>query len=476
MNISTTVSFPDIKCSVQPNDKIAKTVAVIALLVIAGIRGITYSFVHDIPALRHLWAYPLCALINVLLLSLGLRAWRENITAAPVAMRRLLFLLLAWSGLLIFRSLDLTPEGIRNLFFTNWGAMSFLVPFLAICGLRAGFWPMFLKYASYFFTIGILYVGLQDLFLLGGPSFGNPFFDRSILFIAPLFYLSGFLHSKRYIVWGALGLLVWLLFEFYADKRENVVLIGWYFFCSLFLVSKSPVIFPRDKVRLVIIFGLCAICLSGLGFQTVYRAIATESFDRRATDLFIEGGVTRNTRVGTVEDFFQYMTLEDILFGRGACATYRTDISGLAQSHLVSSQRHGIEIGHLNHMLKGGIVLNVLFNSFAFGAVYLGLRRSRNRFTYILAFIILGWILLMLIAATPEGKPRYFLVWLAIGGCWSTELRSMSTGEFVRILCQSFGAQARTRMIEYSACPAGITELLHPKLLHGQPSDGWHQT
>lgn len=433
MNISRPESVPCLQVAVQPNDKIAGGAAVIALLVIVGLSSSTYSFIHDIPALRRFWAYPLFGLINVLLLWLGLRAWHANIAAAPVAVRRLLFLLLVWGGILIMRSFDPTPTGIRNLFFFNWSAMSFLVPFLALCGLRARFWPLFCKYGAYFLAIGIIYVGLMDFLFMVGRGFGNPFLDRTILFIAPLFFLGGFQLSKKYIYWGALGLLVWLLFEFFANKRENIVLIGWYFFCSLFEMWRSPVFSPRDKIRFLIGLALLIPVFSFIGFQNLYSTIATETLDRRVNVFFTEGGATSNTRAGMVEDFFRYLTLGDIVFGRGALATYRTDFSGLAQSHLEGSQRYGIEIGHLHQTLSGGIILNILFNSLALGAVYLGLRRSRNRFTYILAFIILGWVLLMLIAATPEGKPRYFLVWLAIGGCWSKELRSMTTTEFVRM-------------------------------------------
>lgn len=418
--------------AVASNKSIAQATAIIALLLFLSFSGIWYSFYHDIPALRRLLAYPMCALINVLLIWLGLRVWRHNIAYAPPAMQRLLVLLLAWGGMMIGRSFDPTPTGVRDMFFTNMGAMSFLIPILAVCGLRAGFWPAFCRYGIHFLTVGILCIGLNTVLYIISHHVTAPM-SHTILFLAPLFYLSGFLWSKRYLYLGTVGLLVWFAFAFCEDVREIMVLVGWYFFCSLFEMWHSPVFSPRNKISFLIGLALLIPVFSFIGFQTLYSTFATETLDRRSTVFFKEGGATINTRVGIMDDFLRNSTLGDIVFGRGAVATYRTDITGLAQRHLEGSQRHGIEIGHLNHTLKGGIILNVLFNSLALGAVYLGLRRSCNRFTHILAFIVLGWVLLMLTAAVPFAAPRYFLVWLAIGGCWSTELRSMTTCQFVEM-------------------------------------------
>ena len=409
----------------------ARDVAVIALLLFVGLSSRTYSFNNNIPALRRLWAYPLFGLINLLLLRLGLRAWRANIGVAPSLMRDLLFLELAWGGVLILRSVDPTPTGIRDLFFFNWSAMSFLAPFLALCGLRARFWPLFCKYGAYFLAIGIICVGLMDFLLMAGRGVGNPFCDRTILSIAPLFFLGGFQLSNKYIYWGTLGLLVWFLFEFFSDGRENMVLIGWYFFCSLFLMSRSRVLLLKDKVRMVIVLGLCAALLSVVGVKRVYRAIGTDSLDRRVAEFFLEGGAARDTRKGIYGPFFADLSLTDVIWGRGAVTSYEVGDKDLAAPFLKGLRRRHIEVGHLYHLLTGGLIQVVLFNSIALGAVYLGLRRSRNVFTYCLAFIVLGWVLLMLTAGIPFMTPRYLLVWLAIGGCWSRELRSMTTDDFV---------------------------------------------
>ena len=120
------------------------------------------------------------------------------------------------------------------------------------------------------------------------------------------------------------------------------------------------------------------------------------------------------------------------MFGGGAIATYQTDIASLAQQHLDGSRRYNIEIGHLAHNLKGGIIMNYLFIIIALRAVFLGFKKSRNDFTRILAYVILGWLLLMFQAARPVGDPRFVLVCLAIGGCCSKEMRSMTTKQFLR--------------------------------------------
>lgn len=411
--------------------KVAKSTAITALLLLMALSLQAYSNKSEFEDLRRMVAFPLFAFVNALTIWLGMQAWRLNKAYAPPLFKHLMCLLLTWACFLIVRSFDTSLTLMRDLLATHWGAMSCLFPLLAFCGMRASFWVNFCRHGRKFLLFGIAIVGLKLFLLIIGVDDSFVFVSHQILFMAPLFFLSGFILGKRFIYLGTIGLFIWLLYAFFVDSRENIFLILWYFFCAIF-ASRNSILSSKDKLRYLFIC-LCASVVLIFSGNQLYETISTESLNTRVREFFIEGGALTDSRQGLVAGFFRYLTLNDIIFGKGAVASYRIDDPRLSQSFLKEKARQHIEIGHLYHTLTGGIVQNLLFYSIALGSIFLGLRRSRNRFTNFLAFIILGWFLLMFTAATPFGNLRYLLVWLAIGGCWSSEMRSLTTTQFVSL-------------------------------------------
>jgi hypothetical protein len=413
--------------------KTAKSLIGLFLVLLIATSLISFSFGQDISALRRFLGYPLCIGINAILLWLGLQAKHQYSYYAPRAMQNLLLLQLAWGTIIILRAFDIAPTRLRDLFGTNWGAMPFLLPVLVWCGLSPKVWLGLLRYGIHFVTFGVVYLGIQVALKMSGNDVFFFFITQHVIFLAPLFFFSGLLLSKRYLNLGVAGILLCILISFFSDFREDIVLNLWYIACSVIMMRQSPILTSNKKFAAALILGISITLLSAIGVNKVYRTISTGSLDARLNEFFIEGGATKDTRKGLYEPFFADLSLLEKIWGRGAVASYDPGTKFLAQSFLKGRQRHHIEIGHLYHMLTGGIIQNVLFNSLALGAVFLGFRRSRNIFTYGLAFIILGWVLLMIIAAFPSGNLRYVLVWLAIGGCWSKELRAMSTNDFIHL-------------------------------------------
>lgn len=414
------------------SDRNAIHATIILFLILVQNGTMVYSYSDD-RLWRLLIGYPLGGIINALLVCWGVSIWRQAVAMMPSMTRRAFLLYFIWVGILIIRSFDPSFTGMRNLFFNNWGATALLLPLVSFLSINAEFWPNFFQYGKYFLALGILCVGVQVILYTQGRPWVFPLFDRYILAISALYYLTGFLCRLRHIVMGSIGLLIWAAFEFFVSQRENLVLVAWYFMVSLFLAFRSPVLRFKGKIILILIFSLFATICSIGGLNILVSSIETQSLQLRINNFIYGGEALRNTRTGAFDDFMQDMNLTDLIFGRGAVATYHTQYPGLVQDFLDGNQRYIIEIGHLQQTLTGGIILNILFNFIALGAIYQGLKNTHNQFTKVLALIVLGYVLLMFTAAPPIGQPRYFLVLLAIGGCWSTELRSMSTRQFMNL-------------------------------------------
>lgn len=403
---------------------------------------VSFSFGQEISSLRRFLGYPLFIFANVMLVWLGFHAKRLYNFRAPRALQILLFLQLAWGAVVIFRALDIDPSRIRDLFGTHWGAIPFLLPILVWCGLSPTFWLVLFKYGVHLLMFGVFYLGVQVALRMAGGEPAIFLISQHVIFLAPLFFFSGFIMIKRYLYLGFAGIIFWTLLSFFNDSRETIALNSWYFICAFVMMRQSTIITLKKSFYIALISGTLLAFLAFEGLDEVYQTIATSSLDERVTAFFIEGGAFKDSRQGIYEPFFRDLSFWEKIWGRGAVASYDPGDSHLAQYHLGGRLRRHIEVGHLYHMLTGGIIQNILFSSLALGGVFLGLRRSRNRFTYGLAFIVLGWVLLMLTAAFPSGNLRYVLVWLAIGGCWSKELRSMTTQEFIQLWTLS---QTQTR-------------------------------
>jgi hypothetical protein len=411
---------------------IAKAVIGLVVVVLLAASLVSFSFANT-PTLRHFAGYPLCFIGNCLLVWIGLRVNRQYQPRASNVFQNLIFLQLCWSALVILRAFNIEPTRIRDLLGTHWGAMPFLLPILAWCGLSPRIWVSLLRYGIHLLRFGIFYIGILLALKATGSEASFSFISQHVIFLAPLFLFSGFLFSHKYLYLGFVGTLFWAILAFFNDSREIIALNLWYFSCSVVMMLHSPIFSHQKRVLIAIVIGISILLFSFIGFGAVYRSIATTSLDARVTEFFFEGGAFKDSRQGIYEPFFNDLSFFEKIFGRGAVASYDPGDEHLAQAHMKGRQRQHIEIGHLYHMLTGGFIQIILFNSIALGAVFLGIRRSRNRFTYGLAFIILGWVLMMLTAAFPSGNLRYILVWLAIGGCWSRELRSMTTDDFTRL-------------------------------------------
>jgi hypothetical protein len=117
------------------------------------------------------------------------------------------------------------------------------------------------------------------------------------------------------------------------------------------------------------------------------------------------------------------MTLSEKFFGKGINGTYVWGKRGWPPEPYIRST---VEIGYMQLVLKGGNVMLIAFLVLSLYAVYLAIFRSQNRITRYLAYIIIARLVLMNVAMIPRVGFEYFMYWLVVGGCLSSELRSFS--------------------------------------------------
>ena len=116
------------------------------------------------------------------------------------------------------------------------------------------------------------------------------------------------------------------------------------------------------------------------------------------------------------------MSVFEYIVGKGNFGTYTYGYVGWPPVLFV---RGVAEIGYAHIVLKGGYSMLACFYFLSIYAVYLGLFRSENKITRYLAFIIIARLIIMSTAMPPRVGFEYFMYWVIVGGCLSSQLRAL---------------------------------------------------
>ncbi|MEJ8801480.1 hypothetical protein [Pontibacter sp. H249] len=133
--------------------------------------------------------------------------------------------------------------------------------------------------------------------------------------------------------------------------------------------------------------------------------------------------------------FYADMETQDWIVGRGISGLVAAPVN-IMEDHVddMPGYRDGIEIDYLNIILKGGIISLGLLLLIAVPAIVLGLFFSKNVLSKAAGLWILLWLVSLYPTTVTTFTLNYLLVWVAIGICYSKEIRSIPENELVAIL------------------------------------------
>lgn len=201
--------------------------------------------------------------------------------------------------------------------------------------------------------------------------------------------------------------------------RRNIMLT----FSNYILISIIIFLFNsnqsfRNKLSLLTVIIISTILIYGLFFT--YQ---DKLFNKISTRL------NEDTRSFVVDAYMEDMSKKDWIIGKGFNGSYYCP--GVVKD---DDNRTIIENGYLQTILKGGLISLSLFLLILLPAIYLGLVKSRNILSKASGFIPLLWLIDMFVWGMPTFNIRYILLWLAIGICYSNEIRKLSDSEIKQSL------------------------------------------
>lgn len=321
-----------------------------------------------------------------------------------------------WSVTVIWRGIQLNYDSVKNMLVNaDYGIFTYFAPFILLFPKNITFYK---KLSDAILVLGILY-------LLFSVLFHRELLSRSEDTKGTIEYLVNYLgmtcgfilmtyryHTKKRILLALIVMGLSTLFSIYKARR------GLSSICiSIFIASYFLYLF-NTKRKILIIYLSAAAIIAGAFY-------VTNKYKIKKTGLFasiLERG-DENTRTDVELYFYSDLKTKDWIIGKGINGQYYCPDIFEGQE---DDFRSYIETGYLQIILKGGIIQFFLFLLMAIPAVILGIFFSKNLLTKSAGI----WVLIMLYGLYPATintfSPRYLLLWIAIGICFSKKIRNLS--------------------------------------------------
>jgi hypothetical protein len=346
-----------------------------------------------------------------LIVSAGIGEWRRGVSRLlSSGQSRLFGMAAAWAAVVCLRGVPPDYGGIQSAAFLPDLAWPWLLPVVALAGMRAEAWPAIvdtLKKQTWI-AVPVGVVGLvggvvrpELLPLLNAEAlYGASFLS---LFLAPAGGWS--------VVVPVLGMLLVLAKAALGGVRGQML------YALLYLAGAVVLMIRSGRLS----FGKRLLLLGGLAVLTTFLvtrgpgALERRNIYSTERNWLQEKGI-KSDRGDLALDFFDGRSPLEIAVGGGAAAEY--------WSAAVGTFRRNIEVGWLQIVLKGGIILAVLYGLTLGAAVVSALVPARNGLAVVAGLVVAERMLNWIHGATPWFSPKDVIVWLCLGACLSVPIRT----------------------------------------------------
>ncbi|OFY04482.1 MAG: hypothetical protein A2W93_04750 [Bacteroidetes bacterium GWF2_43_63] len=269
-------------------------------------------------------------------------------------------------------------------------------------------------------VVGIVFLCMQYFTPISIRRFSSAMLFGSCLLLI-IFVVYG-LRSKRNLI--ILGVIIFFLLAFSSNKREDL-LFALIMFSGLLIFTHR-----KHKKWKVFLYVFSALVL----FFVVLQPEDVIEFSERIlpqkikiNDKSISELLFEDSRGTLPLDFYEDIK-SDLLTGRGLVGMYATPTFSPYYDQNFGG-RDIIEIGYLQIILKGGVLLLITYLIIIIKAVSYGLWRTKNTLTKIFAFAIIVHMLVMFWARVPAADPYFMLLWLLAGFCLSKSIRNLTNDQ-----------------------------------------------
>ena len=321
--------------------------------------------------------------------------------------------LLLWCVITISRVENLNQTNIISLLGLDFLLWAWLVPLAAVFGSRLETWLDILSVIKRCVLFGVV-VGCLSL-ITGEELSMTPW----LMLIPYLMFTSTYLSRRSQwliLIAALLALVGSVLFE----QRSNALFL----LISMALYGIELLRYSRANVLLKIIA-----CLVLIG--TILVAIVNK--DVMSSGIESNEHLLTDSRTFLFEELYEDFSTTELLFGRGVMGTYFSnyfyelslrDVEGGDAADRIST-----EVGYLQMILKGGVLMVILHVLIMIPAAYLAIVKGRNSIVRMCGYIVLIYFLLFSVNYYQQFTAHLLLLWVAIGTCLSKKCRNKTDEE-----------------------------------------------
>jgi len=333
----------------------------------------------------------------------------------------LFFLLFIWSFFIILRSLSFNITDLMSLFGRPLFAWAWITPLMIVFGFNILNWIYIFKFLGKILLIGsILAIGLII------PFWDKYVFGLSVLLkFYPVLFLTFSYQTPRYKKITLLAMFCFGLVAFVSSQRIAVA----YFLLTLFFFSieffKNKHVGHIKKILVATTLALSIVLIFVMSSE-IYNDIASNKT------------ATTDTRTLLFIEMFDDMSENEVIIGRGVLGTYYSPYfykwSKAGFDNGDSAIRQVVEVGYLQMILKGGLIMMFLYLLILIPAAYLAIFRSNNLIAKMSGYWIVLYLITWTISYVPFYSPVFLLLWMATGTAISKEARKITDDELQKYI------------------------------------------
>lgn len=343
--------------------------------------------------------------------------------------RTLFGLLMFWSLIVIARGFSTSIQDWVTNFGNVYMALAWFTPLLLILGQRLENWKTVFQVLFFMFKLMLFSLLLLPFYITDGKLKTEwSWLLRPVNFIL-LIGVSRFRVTNRLLIYFAF--LAYLLIAVLTEQRLEFI----YLAILIFLIFIDSLYQIKLKRKILKIIFFSAVTITITVFTYGYKNL---------NDILIQYIEYQDTRVFLYEELFEELNVNEKIIGRGSLGTYYSHFMEHTKYYTInilkyewwgdSSTRITIEVGYLQMILKGGIILFFLTAYFMLKASYLGIFKSKSKFVKRLGVYIFILSVLSLISFRPAFTPTFILLWMAIGTVLNKHNRSLTDEEVENLI------------------------------------------
>lgn len=290
----------------------------------------------------------------------------------------------------------------------EFGILSWILPITVLFVYEDSIVQSYRKVCDILVYLGIL-LGLLYLGKIDSSSFNKIFYLVPVVCPRLLLY-----KQKQYLYW--IYFVISFLYCYVEDERS---ILGMNILCIAGLVVFMFFRKRRRIIKLVKLYS-CIVPVVGVVLTTVNLVTGDSLFTMMEDTYGNKSSMVQDSRTFLFRELNEDLTSTNSwIYGKGIFGTYYSQVMHNAQmskDYSDNDNRLGTECGHLWLLLKGGVILYIIYVLLFYIAILRG-NKSDNIFLVFLAFVMASRLLLMFVSFTPSFDISNIIIWLFLALC-----------------------------------------------------------